>query len=83
MQQQDLAAQVALAQGQLQSLTTQQQTLLEQVKQLEDARQSRLVTYQSQLDEAKNQYTTRYAAWQQQLNEAQTQLNAAQAGLSQ
>lgn len=78
---QQLEAQIAAAQNQLNQLKAQEQNLLAQVAQLETGRAERLATYQAQLQQAKEQYLARYTQLQSQLTEIQTRLAQANAQL--
>jgi len=77
-----LTDQVGAAQAQLEALTTQKQTLTEQIAQLEAARTERLALYQNQRTESRSQYDARYAEIHRQLNEVLTKLAQANAQLS-
>jgi chromosome segregation ATPase len=80
---QALATQIATLQSQLDSLATQEQEAANQITDLEQTRTERLGTYQTQLEQAKAQYTERYTLLQAQLTEARTRLAEAKAQLGQ
>ena len=83
LQIQTLSSQVETLQNQLNDLQTQEQNLLAQLAELETGRAERLAIYQTQLEQARNQYNQRYAEMQAQLNEAQTRLAEVNAQLGQ
>lgn len=76
-----LNGQVAGTQEQLAALQAQEQTLADQVAQLETARAERLNQYQAQLSQAQTQYSSRFNDLQTQLAQIQSRLVEANAQL--
>jgi chromosome segregation ATPase len=78
---QELTSQIDTVQNQLNELKGQEQSVLAQVVQLESARAERLAAYQGQLEQTQTQYNERFVQLQTQLNDARTKLVEANAQL--
>ena len=79
----ELTRRIQAGQDQVAALASQERTLGEQLAQLEQARQARTASYQSQLGTLQEQYGQRFAQYAAQLQEVQARLAEANALLGQ
>ena len=75
----ELNSRAATLQGQLDTLTAQEEALRQQLSQINVVRVERIVAYQSQLDQATAQYGAQQSQLQARLNDAQVKLAEANA----